>query len=153
MFESDKEDYYKLIRLGNAFSSNYIEYESNEDKYKTFEYEGNKDKDKTLLTREYLDEIKPYLSDLKDNRKTQSDWKIQLTIAISFISSKDSDETRTIHTKSGNIEIMIGNKTDQIIEELFESLLQRYQEGLDKKLKGRKFVFDSVDLCITNFIK
>ena len=35
-----------------------------------------------------------------------------------FISSKDSDETRTMHTKSDNIEIMIGNETDEIIEEL-----------------------------------
>ena len=35
---------------------------------------------------------------------------------ISFISSKDSDEIRTIHTKSSNIEIMIGNKADEIVE-------------------------------------
>ena len=33
-------------------------------------------------------------------------------MAISFMSSKDSDETRTMHTKSNNIEIMIGNETD-----------------------------------------
>ena len=35
---------------------------------------------------------------------------------ISFISSKDSDEIRTIRTKSSNIEIMIGNKADEIVE-------------------------------------
>ena len=29
MYESDKEDYYKPIRIGNVFSNNYIEYESN----------------------------------------------------------------------------------------------------------------------------
>ena len=31
--------------------------------------------------------------------KTQSEWKIQLTLAINFISSKISDETCTMHTK------------------------------------------------------
>ena len=34
LHESDKEDDYKPIRIGNAFSSNYIEYESNGDKDK-----------------------------------------------------------------------------------------------------------------------
>ena len=32
-------------------------------------------------------------------------------------------------TKSDNIYIMMGNETDEIITELFESILQRYQEG------------------------
>ena len=30
------------------------------------------------------------------------------------MSSKDSDETRTMHTKNNNIEIMISNETDEI---------------------------------------
>ena len=48
-------------------------------------------------------------------------------MAINFISSKlDSDETRTMHTKSDNIAIMMGSETDEIIEELFKSLLKRY---------------------------
>ena len=42
---------------------------------------------------------------------------------ISFISSKDSEETCTMHTKGHKIEIMRGNKTDKIIEKLCESLL------------------------------
>ena len=42
-------------------------------------------------------------------------------MAVNFISSKDSDETRTMHTKSNNVEIMMGCETDEIIEELFES--------------------------------
>ena len=40
-------------------------------------------------------------------------------MAIDFISSNDSDETRT---KSDNIEIVLGNKTGEITEELFEDL-------------------------------
>ena len=34
LYESDKEDYYKPIRIGNDFSSSYIEYENNGDKVK-----------------------------------------------------------------------------------------------------------------------
>ena len=50
--------------------------------------------------------------------------------AITFISHKDSEETRTMYTKSRNIEIMEGDKTDESIKELFESLLQNYQKNL-----------------------
>ena len=61
--------------------------------------------------------------------KTQGEWKIQLTISINFLSTKDSDETCTMCTKGNNIEVMMGNETDEIIEELFESLLQKNQKG------------------------
>ena len=40
-----------------------------------------------------------------------------------------------MHSKSDNIEIMMGSQTDEIIEELFESLLQRYQEVLEESMK------------------
>ena len=46
-----------------------------------------------------------------------------------------------VRTKSNNIEIMMGNETDEIIEELFESLLQKYQEKLQVKMRGKEFVF------------
>ena len=83
-----------------------------------------------------------------NNLMTKDEWKIQLIMTINFISSKDSGETRVMHSKSDNIEIMIGSKTrvmhsksdntevmigsetDKIIEELFKSLLQRYQKYL-----------------------
>ena len=63
LFNPDKKDYYKPIRDVNAFSSNYIEYES------------NKDKDKTLSIEEYLDEVKQYLNDSIDGFKTRVEWK------------------------------------------------------------------------------
>ena len=65
---------------------------------------------------------------------------------INFISSRDSDETRTMHTKSHNIEIMMGNETDKIIEKLSESLLQNYQKNLEESMRGSEFVPDSIDL-------
>ena len=53
---------------------------------------------------------------------------VNFQLIISFISHKDSKETCTMYTKSRNIEIMVGNETDEITEELFESLLQNYQK-------------------------
>ena len=72
-------------------------------------------------------------------------------MVINFISSKDSDETRTMDAKSDNIEIMIGNETNEIIGERFNSLLQRYQEGLEEKMRGSDFFYYSVDLLYSKF--
>ena len=51
-----------------------------------------------------------------------------------------------MHSKSDNVEIMSGIEADDIINELFESFLKKYQEGLETKMEGSNFVFESVDL-------
>ena len=71
-------------------------------------------------------ECKVYSGNTVIDYKTQGEWKIKLSMTINFMSSKDSDEIRTMHSKSNNIKLIIGNKTSKIIEELFESLLQKY---------------------------
>ena len=68
-------------------------------------------------------------------------------------SHKDSKETHTMYTKSCNIEIMEGNKTDEIIKKLFESLLQNYQKNLEEPMRGSEFVPDSIDLLYYRFPK
>ena len=65
---------------------------------------------------------------------------------INFMSSKDSEETRTMHTKSHNVEIMMGNGTDDIIKGLFESLLPKNSERLTTQMIRNEFIFDIVDL-------
>ena len=57
----------------------------------------------------------------------------------------NSEETRTMHTKSNNVEIMIGSETERIVEGLFKSFLQKYQEGVEESMRGSEFVYDSVD--------
>ena len=86
------------------------------------------------------------ISDMINNHKTRREWKIQLTMSINFISSKDSSETRTVHTKSHNIHIIMGSETDEIIKELFESLLQNYHNDLEETMRGSNFISDSVAL-------
>ena len=87
--------------------------------------------------------IRPYLSDIINDHKTEEKWKvhsgntvidyktqgeqkIHLSMAINFMASKESDEIRTMHATSDNIEIMMASETEDFIKELFESLLQRY---------------------------
>ena len=65
---------------------------------------------------------------------------------INFTSSKDSNEIRTMHTKSHNTEIMMGSETDKIIKKLFESFLQNYHKDLEETMIGSVFIRDCVDL-------
>ena len=74
-------------------------------------------------------------------------------MAINFITSKNSNETRTMHTKSNNVEIMIDSETKEIIEDLFESFFQKYQEGLEESMRGSEFVYDGVDVLYYNLNK
>ena len=126
------EDYYKPVRIGNFWSRNYIEYES------------NGDRNKTLSIEEYLNKIRPYLKNIKNNLRKSGTCKFQLTIAIKFMSFKDNGEERIMVSKSDNIEIMSHDKPDETIEDLFESILSRYQIGLETSTKDSDFIFDCI---------
>ena len=126
------EDYCKPTLVKSGYKSNYIQYESKGDKI--------------LTIKEYLGLIEPYLADMINDYKSKGEWKIQL-IQINFTSLKpDSDETRIMHTKSDNTEIMTGSDTNEVIEELCKSFLQRYQEGLQEKMRDSEFELDGVNL-------
>ena len=49
-------------------------------------------------------------------------WKIQLTTAINFISSKDVAEERVMHSDSGNIKFKSYNDANEVFDELLELL-------------------------------
>ena len=63
-----------------------------------------------------------------DDYNTTREWKNQLTMQIKFISSNDSEGTRTMYTKSHNRVIMMCNETDEIVKKHSDSLLQNYQK-------------------------
>ena len=104
---------YKPTIGKSGYNNTYIEYRS----------EG----DKLLTIEEYLNLIEPYLRELINDHKNKGEWKIQLTAQINFISLRPgSDETRVMHTRKIKEEFMNGSDTDEIIKELFKTLLQRY---------------------------
>ena len=94
LFLQEEEYYCKAVIISNVMNNDYIEYES------------NSDRNKNVSVKEYLNVIKPYLKDMIIDLQISDTWKIQLTIAINFISSKDVDEQCVIHSKSENIEVM-----------------------------------------------
>ena len=47
-------------------------------------------------------------------------WKIQLTIAINFTSSKDVDEEHVMYSKGDNIEFTSCDDANEIIDRLFK---------------------------------
>ena len=65
---------------------------------------------------------------------------------IIIFSSLNTSELREMHTKSNNIEIMSGTETNDAINEIFDSFLKRYQEGLETKMRGSSFTFDRGNL-------
>ena len=50
-----------------------------------------------------------------------------------------------MHSKSDNIEIRINDEADKVLNKLFDSLKNRYQNNLES-MKGSAFVFDCVHL-------
>ena len=64
--------------MSNFWSKNYIE------------YKGNGERNRTTSVEKYLNNIRPYLKDIKNNLKKSDTWKIQLTIANNFIFSIDN---------------------------------------------------------------
>ena len=134
------KDYYKAILNKRGYNKNYAQYESKGDKI--------------LSLKEYLNLIEKYLRELIEEYKQKGEWKVQLTIEVNFISLKPgSDETRIMYTRSHNIEIMFGDDNDDIIEQLFESLLQKYEENLQNKIRGSEFEFDGVNFFYYDFNK
>ena len=92
--------------------------------------------------------IKPYLRDMMNDHKTPTkihspntvidyettfgEWKIQLKMRINSISSKNFEETCTIHSVSNNIEILMDSETADLIDEL----LNLFYKGIKKQKKN-----------------
>ena len=58
-------------------------------------------------------------------------------MAIGSFSSKDIDEERVMYTKSDNKEFMNYDNANNIADELFNTLISKYQ---DKGVNGREWI-------------
>ena len=96
----------------------------------------NKLKDRFLKPK--IKEIRRKLYDIE--KKGLSKSKIK-EIELNLIELEESllEETHTVHTKSLNIDIMMGNETDIIIKKLLESLLQNCPKDLEESLRKSEF--------------
>ena len=57
-----------------------------------------------------------------NNFEISNEGKVRLTSTLEFMSSKDTNEKHEMYISSINLEIMIGENTDEIITELFNFL-------------------------------
>ena len=134
------KDYYKPVLVKSGCNNNFVQYECKGDK--------------VLSIQEYFTLIEKYLKKLINQYKKEDEWKIQLIAEINFISLKPgSDETSVMYTRSDNEEFMSSDDTNEIIKSLFESFLQRFEENLQKKMRGSDFEFDGINFFNYNFNK
>ena len=62
------------------------------------------------------------MRDIITDLQESDTWKIQLAIAINFISSKDVAEERVIHSDIDNIKFTSYNDANKVFDELIELL-------------------------------
>ena len=162
LFKEFDRDYYKPIRTDDGFAgrrNNYIEYKSKGDRYEQ------------LSREEYLNLIRPYLRDLINNHKPttesnneekeendsdadRAEWKIQLVMENSCISTRNFEETRTIYSASKPVETFMGSDTEDVIDTLFNTILQRCQQAQETSNDKRsEFIPESVKLLYYYFQK
>ena len=79
-----------------------------------------KKKNKRIVVKEYLNEIKPYLSDITADLQNSGTWKIQLTITINLVSSENVDEEHVMHSKKDNTEFITYENVNDVVDEMFE---------------------------------
>ena len=91
--------------------------------------------------------IRPYLTDLINEHKPtaelnntnnsnnekndRAEWKIQLVMQNNFISDNNFEDTRTLYSASKPVEIFMGSDTENCIDTLFNTLLERIQKAIE----------------------
>lgn len=134
-----KEKFMKLFQT-NAYNSIFKDWKP--EKVSDAFNDKNIESGKNLSIEQYLEKIKPFLCNMIDELKKSGEWK---TMKFNFMLSKNNDDKQVMYSKNDSIEFMIGSKTDEIINELSESLLIRHQLSLEESMKGSDNVFDSIN--------
>ena len=120
--------------------------------------------------------IRPYLRDLIDGHKpkmelnnsnnsnssnsssnnsnNRAEWKIQLIMKNNFVSVLDFEDTRTIYSASQPVEIFMGSNTENVIDTLFNTILNKIQQAMEtSNERGSEFSHDSFGLLYYHFQK
>ena len=64
-----------------------------------------------------------------DSDVDHAEWKIQLVMQNSCISTRNFEETQTIYSASEEVGIFMGSDTEDVIDTLFNTILQRFQQA------------------------
>ena len=135
----DLDNCYKPVLAKESFDGNYQMYTC------------RGDKERNMYINEYLEKIKPYLIVLINEKKTSS-HKIQLDIATNLIHSTESDRI-TFYLKSKNIVCLPSDDSEDILNQLIDSLLEYFDDELMVCRTDTSYVFDSIEGLVFIFIK
>ena len=84
----------------------------------------------------------------------RAEWKIQLVMLNNFISDKNFEDTRTIYSASKPVEIFMGSDTENAIDTLFNTILDRIQQAIEtSNERGSGLTHESVALLNYYFQK
>ena len=78
------------------------------------------------------------MRDIIIHSQTSDTWKVKLTIAVIFVSSKDAEEERVMHSRSENMKITSYNDENK--------LGLRDRDNLEISMRRRDFIFDLAHL-------
>ena len=93
-------------------------------------------------------------SNNSNNNIDRAEWKIQLVMQNNFISDKNFEDTRTIYSASKPVEIFMGSDTENAIDTLFNTILDRIQQAIEtSNERGSGFTHESVALLYYYFQK
>ena len=100
-----------------------------------------------------IDNHKPTMES-NDKENDRAEWKIELVMQNNFISDKDFEDTWTIYSASKPVEIYMGSDTENDIDMLFNTILERTQKSIEtSNERGSGFTHESVALLYYYFQK
>ena len=70
---------------------------------------------------------------------------MQIFAKLSFIFLTDSNVRKRLYSKSDNVNILHAVDSIGVINELFDTFLKRYRDGLETKMPGSSYFFEKVD--------
>ena len=135
----DLDHCYKPVLAKESFDGNYQMYTC------------RGDKERNMYINEYLEKIKLYLIVLINEKKTSS-HKIQLDIATNLIHSTESDRI-TFYLKSKNIVCLPSDDSEDILNQLIDSLLEYFDDELMVCRTDSSYVFESIERFSIHFHK
>ena len=133
------DDYYIPILAKECFNGNYQIYTC------------RGDKERNMYKTNYLEKIKPYLIPLTDKKKV-SNQKIQLDIEINLVHLTKSDRI-AFYVKSKNIECHPSDNSEDILNQLFDTLLKYFNDKLLICRTDSSYVFENVEGISIHFHK
>ena len=102
------------------------------------------------LIQDFL-RTKPNLND--DERRVFTRIPKYLQKLGTDLSLTDSNVTQILYSKSDIVNILHAVDINGVINELFDTFLKRYQDGLETKMTGSSYFFEKVDLLEYHFHK